>query len=211
MMVKVCGMRDAQNIAAIARLTPAPDMMGFIFHAPSPRNVCSMLPEALKALPSGIKRVGVFVDAPIERILETAYRYGLDLVQLHGEETPEICAELRGLGLGVIKAFGVALREDVDRTAEYENTCDLYIFDTRTTNHGGSGVKFDHALLENYRGTTPYLLSGGLGPDDAEHLAAARYPFCVGFDINSCFETLPGVKEPAAIEKFIKTIKTQTP
>ncbi len=216
MLIKVCGMRDAANIAAVARLSPAPDMMGFIFYAPSPRNACSTPPEALDALPPAIRRVGVFVDEAPETIVETARRYGLHTVQLHGTEPPEMCARLRAEGLGVIKAFGIATAADIARTAPYEGTCDLYVFDTRIPDpapgapHGGTGRKFDHTLLAAYGGTTPFLLSGGLGPEDAENagqLTATRHPLCAGVDINSRFETTPGVKKPAAIEKFIQKTK----
>ncbi len=206
MLIKVCGMRGPQNIAEVARLVP--DMMGFIFYDRSPRNACSTPPDALDALAPGTKRVGVFVDAPMGQILETARRYRLDLVQLHGDETPAVCAELRDRGLGVIKAFGIASADDVERTAAYEGTCDYYVFDTADASHGGTGRKFDHSLLAAYKGSTPYLLSGGLAPEDAEDLAASLpCPRQTGFDINSRFETAPGLKNPETIEHFIKTIR----
>jgi len=231
MIVKVCGMRDAEDIAAIARC--GPDMMGFIFYAHSPRNACAMPPEALAALPPEVRRVGVFVDAPREEVLRTVRRYALDFVQLHGAESPSVCAELRAVGVGVIKALGVACAADVERAAAYDGTCDLYIFDTAAPTHGGTGRRFDHGLLAAYTGRTPFLVSGGIGPEDAETLAAAFstaaaptpaiakdptpalaaplaeriHPLCAGVDINSRFETAPGVKDPAAVEKFILTIK----
>ncbi len=219
MKIKVCGMRDAANIAAVAHLDPAPDMMGFIFYAPSPRNACTTPPEALDALPSATRRVGVFVDAPADEILATARRFKLNAVQLHGTEPPAMCTRLRGEGLGVMKTFGIATAADVARTAPYEGTCDLYVFDTRVpdaapgTTHGGTGRKFDHRLLEAYQGTTPFLLSGGLGPEDAlnalnaEQLTATRHPLCAGIDINSRFESAPGVKNPATIQQFLKNFK----
>jgi phosphoribosylanthranilate isomerase len=206
MMVKVCGMRDRANIAEVAR--SAPDFMGFIFYEPSPRNACGMAPEALEPLLPGTKRVGVFVDEQKDRILETAQKYALDLVQLHGSEPPEMCAELRRHGLGVIKAFGIDSPEDVARTAAYEGTCDTYIFDTAAPTHGGTGRKFDHSLLESYGGSTPYLLSGGIGPEDAP-AAAPVDARCAGFDVNSRFETAPGIKDAEAIEKFIQTVKNR--
>jgi phosphoribosylanthranilate isomerase len=209
MMIKVCGMREADNIAAVAR--SAPDMMGFIFCTPSPRDACAVSPEALDTLSPQTKRVGVFVDSPMAQVLETALRYRLALVQLHGAEPPEACALLRAKGLGVIKAFGIASPGDVERTAAYEGTCDYYLFDTAAATHGGTGRKFDHSVLAAYRGRTPFLLSGGLGPDDALALADRAHPLCAGYDINSRFETAPGVKDPAAVAKFIETVKNRQP
>jgi phosphoribosylanthranilate isomerase len=207
MLIKVCGMREAANIAEVARLSP--DFMGFIFYEPSPRNACPMSPEVLDSLSPATKRVGVFVNAPQERILDVTHRYALDFVQLHGAEPPALCAALRADGIGVIKAFGVASREDVERAAAYDGTCDYYIFDTADTIPGGTGRKFDHSLLATYSGPAPYLLSGGLGPEDAPALVAAarENPLCAGFDINSRFETAPGTKDPEAIKQFMKTIK----
>jgi phosphoribosylanthranilate isomerase len=201
-------MREAANIAEIARL--APDFMGFIFYEPSPRYAGEMPPEALDALTPATKRVGVFVDAPKDRILAAARKYALDFVQLHGAESPALCAALRAAGLGVIKAFGIASRGDVARAAAYDGTCDYHVFDTAADAvHGGTGRKFNHRFLTAYSGRTPYLLSGGLGPEDAAALAAAalQHPRCIGVDINSRFETAPGVKNPEAIKQFIETIK----
>jgi phosphoribosylanthranilate isomerase len=209
MKIKVCGMREERNIADVARLTP--DFMGFIFYEPSPRHAGEMPPEALDSLSPATKRVGVFVNAPMDRILDAVRRYTLDLVQLHGSEPPEMCAALRANRTGVIKAFGIGGPGDVERAAAYDGTCDLYIFDTAAAAHGGTGRKFDHSLLESYRGDTPYMLSGGLGPDDAPTLASfvRKNPRCVGFDINSRFETTPGAKDPATIKQFMETIKRQ--
>jgi phosphoribosylanthranilate isomerase len=199
-------MRDARNIAGVART--APDFMGFIFYERSPRYAGEMPPEALDALSPQTKRVGVFVDAPKARILDAARRYALDLVQLHGAEAPALCAELRRT-LGVIKAFGIGVPGDVERAAAYEGTCDYYIFDTADASHGGTGRKFDHSLPESYSGRTPYLLSGGLGLEDAPALVmfASKNPRCKGFDVNSRFETAPGTKNPEAINRFMKTVK----
>ena len=205
MKIKVCGMREAQNIAEVAQI--APDFMGFVFYKHSRRYAGGMAPEALAVLSPDTRRVGVFVNELRERVVATALRYGLDFVQLHGAETPDMCAGLRSEGLGVIKAFGVAAAADVARAADFEGSCDLYLFDTAGTGHGGTGRKFDHSLLEAYTGLTPYLLSGGLGPDDACALARPANPLCMGFDINSRFETAPGIKNPEAIKTFIEIIK----
>ncbi len=153
--------------------------------------------------------MGVFVDAPQEYILETVQKYGLDFVQLHGAETPGMCVRLKEAGCGVIKAVGIASAGDVRRAADYEGVCDYLLFDTRSTAHGGTGRAFDHSLLDAYTGRTPYLLSGGLGPGDTPRLAARKEPLPAGFDINSRFETAPGIKDPEAIKRFMETIKDQ--
>ena len=204
MRVKVCGMRDGINIAAIARLKP--DFMGFIFHEPSPRYAGNLDPAALGSLAPSTLRVGVFVDAAEDYIRETAARYRLDFVQLHGTESTAVCSGLRK-DIGVIKALGVCDGSDIERAAGYDGSCDYLLFDTKSPVHGGSGRKFDHSLLGAYRGETPYLLSGGLGVEDACLLPVFENGRCAGFDINSRFETAPGVKDPLLVEQFIKTIK----
>lgn len=205
MKVKVCGMRDARNIAEIARL--GPDFMGFIFYERSPRFAVGLEPAALDVLRDRTKRVGVFVDAAEQYIRETAERYRLDFVQLHGNESPEFCASLRNGDFGVVKAFGIADGSDLIRAKRYEGMCDFYVFDTKTPAHGGSGRQFDHSVLQAYGGTTPYLLSGGIAPDYIPCPQITDDPRFMGFDINSRFETAPGVKDVAAVEKFIKFVR----
>ncbi len=206
-MIKVCGMREPQNIEAVARL--APDMVGFIFYECSPRYAGGLPTDALDTMLPATRRVGVFVDVSQDYILETVRKYRLDFVQLHGAETPEMCARLKKAGHGVIKAFGVASREDVEHATTYEGVCDYFLFDTRSAAHGGTGRPFDHSLLNAYTGRTPYLLSGGLASEDAPRLASPKNPLCAGFDINSRFETAPGIKDPEAIKIFMETIKNQ--
>lgn len=207
MIIKICGLSDPVSIREIAWLKP--DMMGFIFYAPSPRNACALFPQIVNALPADIGRVGVFVDAPVDHILHTASRYGLSIIQLHGRETPEMCCALRSAGLKVIKAIGV--NDDIDwaTVSHYEDKVDLYVLDTLTAIHGGSGRKFNWALLRGYPLSTPFLLSGGIGPDDAEAVkkAASVFPLMAGVDINSRFETIPGAKSPQLIANFIENLK----
>ena len=204
MKVKVCGMREAQNIAEVALLTP--DYMGFIFYDGSQRFAGSLAPESLDTLSSVTKRVGVFVNATADYISETIKKYSLDFVQLHGSESPELCAALRQQ-TGVIKAFGISEADDFKNVEQYEGYCDFYIFDNKTPNHGGSGNKFDHSLLHTYTGRTPYLLSGGITPEDAHLLLAFEDSRLIGFDINSRFEITAGIKNPLQIKKFMETIK----
>ncbi len=207
MKIKICGLSDPDSIREIARLNPT--MMGFIFYAPSPRNACALLPSVVNALPEGIERTGVFVDAPVDHILHTASRYGLTTVQLHGRETPEMCLTLRRSGLRVMKAIGINPDIDWDTLRPYEGTVDLYVFDTLTAIHGGSGRKFDWTLLRTYPLATPFLLSGGIGPDDADAItqAAATLPLMAGIDINSRFETQPGTKDPILVSNFLNRME----
>lgn len=203
--IKICGMRNPGNIAGIAALHP--DWLGFIFYGPSPRYGGDLDPRALDALPATIRRVGVFVDAPEDSMLSQARRYGLHALQLHGDETPQQCARLRERYV-VFKAFGLATAADLDRTAAYEGCCDYFLFDTKTPAKGGSGLCFDHRLLSAYRGRTPYLLSGGIGPDHAEALHALP-ELCCGVDLNSRFETAPGRKDAALLAGFIAALRKE--
>lgn len=208
MIKKICGFSDPESIRQIAALHPT--MMGFIFYAFSPRNACALLPSVVAEIPADIERVGVFVDAPVDHILRTAERYGLTVIQLHGKESPEVCLELRNHGLKVMKAIGI--EDDVDWTelSPYEGCIDLFVFDTATAYHGGSGRKFDWRLLNDYPLTTPFLLSGGIGPDDAPalHDAAGSLPYMSGVDINSRFETRPGCKSPELVKTFLDSLNS---
>lgn len=205
MKIKVCGMRDVGNIAEIARLTP--DFMGFIFYERSPRFAGGLGPASLDVLPAQTKRVGVFVDATEHYIREIAKKYKLDFVQLHGNESPEMCASLRNGDVGVVKAFGIADGSDLARVEGYDGVCDFYVFDAKTPAHGGSGRQFDHSVLKAYGGTTPYLLSGGISPDYVPGPEVIGDPRFMGFDINSRFETAPGVKDAAAVGKFFEFVR----
>ena len=201
MIVKVCGMRDSRNIR---ETEPAgADWIGFIFYPYSSRFV-SAVPEYL---PEKADRVGVFVNEPAEKILDTVRNYGLNAVQLHGGESPGICRELREKGLRVIKAFSVECKDDLKLAAEFCDSCDYFLFDTRCRGYGGSGKKFDWTLLSLYEGSVPFLLSGGLGPDSLASLREFRHPAWAGVDLNSGFEKAPAVKDAESIGKFIKEFR----
>lgn len=206
MITKVCGLSSPECINQIAALRPS--MMGFIFYAQSPRNACALLPSYVKSVPEGIERVGVFVDTPVDHILHTAERYGLTTIQLHGKEKPDDCRRLRENGLKVMKAFGINADIDWNELRKYEGSVDLFILDTLTAKYGGSGRKFDWSILKEYPLDIPFLLSGGIGPEDADAVryAAATLPHMAGVDINSRFETAPGVKNVEAVDKFLKSI-----
>lgn len=201
MIVKVCGMRDAENIREVEAL--GVDWMGFVFHRTSPRFV-SELPDYL---PQRAKRVGVFVDETEEQIMETVQLFHLDMVQLHGHETPDFCNRIRSKGLKVIKAINVQNTFSTEEVSFYERACDYFLFDTKTPLPGGSGQKFDWSSLSAYRGTTPFLLSGGISPDDADRVEAFVHERCIGIDLNSRFETSPAYKDIHLLQSFIDKIK----
>ena len=204
MIVKVCGMRDAENIRAVEQT--GADWMGFIFFEGSPRYV-SEVPEHL---PDDCARVGVFVDAKLVDIIRKVNEYGLQYVQLHGNEKPDNCRTLQKAGVKVIKAFNLAKQEDLNHVGRYDGVCDYYLFDTATPDHGGSGEGFDWRLLRNYHGRTPFLLSGGLGLDSLGQLSRFRHPRWAGVDLNSRFEIEPGLKDADQIEEFILQFKQLT-
>ena len=195
-------MRDANNIREVEACGTY--WMGFIFFAPSARNVTDR-PEYL---PVHARRVGVFVDADFKTMTEKIQEFGLHLVQLHGTESPETCLKLKQLGVEIVKAFAIRSLNDLKQTAAYTGTCDYFLFDTPCIGYGGSGKSFDWNLLQHYQGKTPFLLSGGIGPDSLEALASFHHPAWAGIDLNSQFETAPACKNTAALKTFIEQFKT---
>ena len=199
MIVKVCGMRDSENIRQVEALRP--DWLGFIFWPKSSRYV-SELPAYI---PIHTKRVGVFVNEDIETVRQTAVDYALDIIQLHGHESPEYAANLHEWK--IVKAISVSSRDDIITYKNYEGLVDYFLFDTKCKTVGGSGQQFDWSVLEAYDGRTPFLLSGGIGPDDADRVRAFHHPQCIGIDLNSRFETAPGLKDVHKLKEFIKKIR----
>lgn len=199
MMIKVCGMREADNIREVARL--GIDLMGFIFWPKSKRYVA----EPPQYLPSQVKKVGVFVDASLDDIRQHIQDYQLDIIQLHGHESPEDTHALKPAV--IIKAFNIATVEDLAQTKAYEGIVDYFLFDTKAQLPGGTGEQFDWSVLSHYEGTTPFILSGGIGPDDAERVKAFHHPRCIGIDLNSRFETAPGLKDVNKLREFLEKVK----
>ena len=161
-MVKVCGMRSPDNIRAVEAL--GIDLMGFIFWPTSSRYVH----ERPAYLPTHCRRVGVFVNEAIDTVRRIADDYALDIIQLHGSESPEYVSQLHERP--VIKAFNIATPDDFAQTTAYEGLADTFLFDAKGRSVGGNGIPFDWTVLSSYHGSTPYLLSGGIGPDDAPRL-----------------------------------------
>ena len=205
LLVKVCGMRDAAALGQVAAL--GPDFLGFIFAPKSPRFVGEALaPDAVQALPPSIWKVGVFVNETTENMLATAKRFGLAAVQLHGQETPAQCEELSEAGLLVMKAFSVGLAVDLAALLPYVPYCDFFLFDTKGAAPGGNGAVFDWNLLSGYNLPVPYFLAGGLALEHAAELAALRLPGLVGVDLNSGFETAPGVKDAGRLAQMLAAL-----
>ena len=204
--LKICGMRDPRNIAEVAAL--APDYMGFIFYDRSPRYVGMLSPGILRSLPDSVQKVGVFVNPSVEHAESTIERYGLDLVQLHGDETVEVCRAIRKK-CPVTKAFRLRQNADLSVVGTYADACDYFLFDTPTENFGGSGSRFDWTLLERFESPLPFFLSGGIGPDDVAQVRAFCHPALKVVDVNSRFEIEPGLKNVTSLAKFIHDLNSR--
>ena len=201
MIVKVCGMREAENIRQVEQT--GADWMGFIDYEGSPRYVAGV-PEYL---PESVQKVGVFVNASLSRIRERVAAWQLDYIQLHGKESPEFCREVQQTSIRVIKAFSLRTPDDLLATESYAACCDYFLFDTPCNGFGGSGKSFDWELLDSYEGPLPFQLSGGLSPESIESLSRFRNPWWQGIDLNSGFEQAPGLKDAAALSDFIDSFK----
>ena len=205
MMIKVCGMRDTANIRAVAELQPS--LMGFIFHDPSPRCALGIGREAVIGLDRNIRPVGVFVNKPAGYIDEICRSYGIGIVQLHGDESPEECHVLMQMGYEVFRAIAVTNDMDWEPWRAYEDVVNMFVLDSKSASRGGSGQKFDWSVLDHYPLATPYLLGGGLSPDDATSIAGKMYPGMAGVDLNSRFEDAPGIKNPGMLKQFITSFR----
>ncbi len=201
LIVKVCGMTQSDNIKEVEAL--GIDWMGFICFPPSPRCVTT-LPDYL---PRRCRRVGVFVNPTDEWIEQHICSLELEIIQFHGNESPEQCRFWQAKGYVIIKALPVATADDLQRTAAYEGYCDYLLFDTKTPLYGGSGASFDWQLLNAYTGSTPFLLSGGIGPENVDALLNFHHPQWAGVDLNSRFELSPGVKQVARLSPFIQALR----
>jgi len=206
MIVKVCGMRDAQNINNICQLDI--HWIGLNFYKPSSRFIAKYEKESIDQIPKHIKRVGVFVNENIESILQIVEQYELDYVQLHGDESPLFCKNI-GQICKIIKVFRIDETFNMSRTSDYSTVVDYFLFDTNTKQFGGSGKKFNWDILSTYEGTTPFLLSGGIGPTDTDELLQLNHPQYAGIDINSKFEIAPAIKSKALIETFLTTLNSE--
>ncbi|MGV6831183.1 MAG: phosphoribosylanthranilate isomerase [bacterium] len=203
MKLKICGMKH--NTVAVSRLQP--DYLGFIFHEDSPRNFDSTIPS----LPTNIVKVGIFVDQKVEFIVNHIEKHHLDAVQLHGHESPEVCRILKSTKKIIIKVFSIKDEFDFDVLKAYEDVCDYFLFDTKGKLPGGNGYTFDWKVLENYNSTKPFFLSGGIGLNEVDKLKGFKnikaFEYCYALDVNSKFETKPGLKNIEKLEKFIHDLQ----
>ncbi|OKS86354.1 phosphoribosylanthranilate isomerase [Mucilaginibacter polytrichastri] len=201
MKIKVCGLKQPDNIEAIIALQP--DYMGFICYGISPRFIADLPVDVLDRLPQAIQKTGVFVNDSLENISLLIKEYNFDAVQLHGYENPEFCEALKKR-VTVLKAFGVDEGFDFEQLNPYAGKVDYFLFDTKTPKHGGSGLTFNWDILDKYKMDLPFFLSGGLSPDNIEQVLQIKHPQFYGVDLNSRFETAPGVKD---IEKLSKAFE----
>lgn len=190
-------MRNSENISGL--MTLKPDYIGFIFYDKSKRFVADF-PQI--EIPSSVKKVGVFVNETIDEIIEIVKKHKLDFVQLHGDETPDYCEKLALQNIKIIKAFSVDENFDFSAIKPFEKYVSLFLFDTKGNNYGGSGIKFNWDLLQNYAGKTLFLLSGGISKNDSEEIMKFKHPAFLGIDINSGFEIEPGLKNIEEIKEF---------
>lgn len=209
MKIKVCGMRQQGNIEKVVALQP--NFIGFIFYEKSPRFVGEELNEEyIRSIPQGIKKVGVFVNSNPGHILNTVKKYDLQYVQLHGNEMPDICRSIRQKGVSVIKAFSIDEKFNFAMLNNYKSFCDLFLFDTKGDNPGGNGTTFDWNLLSKYDNEKPFLLSGGIDLENIEEIIALSKTLPIyGIDVNSKFETEPGIKDIAKLEELFSLVRVK--
>ena len=201
MKLKVCGMKYPENTMDVIRNSP--DFIGFIFYPRSPRYMAETLqPGFVRNIPASIKKVGVFVNETLQVISSTVNDYDLDLVQLHGDESPGFCEKIRKTGVGVIKVFHVGEAMDWESLRVYQPFTDFFLFDTKSKHYGGTGKSFNWEILKDYNLETPYFLSGGVSLENIGHIKTLLNKLPVALDVNSRFETKPGFKDTALLKKL---------
>ena len=209
MKVKVCGMREENNILEI--LEEPPDFIGFIFYEKSSRFVGDLSPQVTELIPAYVGKTGVFVDAPTTYILEKTKKYKLDFVQLHGQETPNYCkklkTELATLNTGIIKAFNVGNSFNFELLAAYEPFIDYFLFDAKGKLPGGNGTLFDWDILLDYHGEKPFFLSGGISTEHVAQIAKLQLEKLYAIDVNSKFEISPAIKDHVKTNDFVAQIR----
>jgi phosphoribosylanthranilate isomerase len=197
--IKVCGMLYPENRQEVEKLHV--DFLGFIFYPGSKRYAGGQKDRALFS--SKREKVAVFVDEGIDQIINIAHSIGFKYIQLHGNENSLLCGELKKQGLKIIKAFNIGDNFDFELLNSYDDVVDYYLFDTKSSMPGGSGQKFNWDVLDKYRGDIPFFLSGGIQPEDVCKIKQINHPKFYGVDLNSGFEDVPGLKNPAKLKSFL--------
>ncbi len=196
-------MLDTENITTVSCLLP--DIMGFIFYPPSARYVGE---NFVASIAKGIQKAGVFVNVSLNELEAVAERNLLDVVQLHGDETPEYCKALQDSGYQVWKVFAVGDTMNHQKMEKYLPFIDAFLFDSLSPERGGSGKRFDWQLLYDYPFEHPFYLSGGIGPEDVQTILKLQIPYLEGIDLNSRFETSAGIKNIQTLKIFIDEIRS---
>lgn len=204
MKLKVCGMKYPENIKSISDLKP--DFLGFIFYEKSAR----LFEEKAIEVSPQVQKVGVFVNESPEKITQKIQEFQLDIVQLHGDETPKDCEKLKQLNpeIKIWKAFALSEEFDFGELENYE-VVDAFLLDTKGKNYGGNGVKFNWEILKNYNSDKEIILSGGISSDDVPLIFELQkeIPQIQTIDINSQFEIQPGLKDVELVKEFYEKLK----
>ena len=204
--LKVCGMRDSHNIKEVESIEP--QYLGFIFYPKSSRFIgLDFDKNELKTIDSNIKKVGVFVNAVPSELIEFGGIYGFDYLQLHGDESPEVCKEVKEAGFKVIKAFGVGEAFDFSVLEAYKPYVDFFLFDTKGKSYGGNGVRFDWEILNQYDNEIPLFLSGGIDLESVNDLGKLKQLNIHAIDVNSKFEIAPAFKDANLLRKLKEELK----
>lgn len=204
MKLKVCGMRDSQNIKELLKL--GPDYMGFIFYDKSKRNAVGLDVDLLRSFPSSTQKVGVFVNAPLDEVKSKVDEFQLDFVQLHGDESVEYVGELFAVGIKVIKVFSVGESFDFKVLKPYKGLVEYFLFDTKGKERGGNGVVFDWGILKDYDQSVPFFLSGGIDNENVSELASLGEMKIHAIDVNSKYEIEPGLKDIELLKELRNVI-----
>jgi phosphoribosylanthranilate isomerase len=206
MKIKICGLKFESNILSLSKLEP--DYMGFIFWEKSKRLVTGSTPNLSQ---TKIKKTGVFVNANFEKIKDKVHAHKLEVVQLHGLESPEFCKKIKNLGIEIIKAFSIDEKFNFNILEKYELCSDYFLFDTKGKSPGGNGISFNWDILRNYKYKKKFFLSGGIGVesiDAIKKIKKLKLPlFCI--DINSRFELNPGKKNIELIKSFKNNLENE--
>ncbi|MCI4670589.1 MAG: phosphoribosylanthranilate isomerase [Bacteroidia bacterium] len=206
--LKVCGLREPDNIDDVLKLEP--DWIGFIFHVRSARYIGSHLDPGYAKMLDGVEKVGVFVNEDQDFMDDAIGRYGLTMVQLHGSESPELCLAMQQCGVKVIKVFSIKDDFDFESLKPYEDYVDYFLFDTKVKGKlGGTGQTFDWTVLESYSSEKPFFLSGGISLGNIEEVLRMGIPQLFGIDVNSKFEDRPGLKNIEKLKHLKEIIDSQ--